>query len=147
MLFDRGDMRVFVYRAAIDMRAGFERLHEFCVQHMSAKMNEGHVYIFFGKNKCRLKILIYDGTGLVLVAKKIERKNFMSHAELLGRSEISMDELKLIFHGGVIRQPVFGADADKFDQKTISESSMIENFITTQRERLALPAGVMNAQV
>ena len=145
MLLERKGIKIYVYREAIDMRAGFERLHEYCVQHMQAAMNEGHAYVFFGKNRSRLKLLVYDGTGLVLVAKRIERKNFMSHAELLGRSEISMDELRLIFHGGVIRTPVFGADADRLDREAISKTSPLGNFLSTQRERLALPFGVMNA--
>ena len=115
MLFERAGIKIFIYREKIDMRSGFERLHEYCVHHMTAKMNEGHAYVFFGKNRTRMKLLVYDGTGLVLVAKRIERKNFMSHTELVGRSEISMEELRLIFHGGVVRTPVFGADAEQID--------------------------------
>jgi transposase len=142
MLLERQGIKIFVYREAIDMRAGFERLHEYCVGHMQATINEGNAYVFFGKNRSRLKLLVYDGSGLVLVAKRIERKNFMSHAELLGRSEISMEELRLIFHGGVIRRPVFGAEAERLERG--EKPSVLENFLSTQRERLALPTGVMN---
>jgi transposase len=147
MLLEREGIKLFIFKETIDMRAGFERLHLFCVQEMGAKINEGNAYIFFGRNRSRLKVLFYDGSGMVLVSKKIERKNFMSHAELLGRAEISMSELRLIFHGGVIRGPVFGDEADRLDKEIIQESSMIENFLTTQRERLALPRGLMNAQI
>ncbi len=77
MFFDRRGLRVFVYREAIDMRCGFERLHSYCVHQMKALMDQGHVYIFFGKNRRRLKCLVYDGTGLVLIAKRIERGGFM----------------------------------------------------------------------
>lgn len=148
MLLERTGIKIYVYREAIDMRAGFERLHEFCVRHMSATMNEGHAYVFFGKNRSRLKLLVYDGTGLVLIAKRIERKNFMSLSELLGRSEITMDELRLIFHGGVIRKPVFGADADRLDREVVSKTSFsFESFLSTQRERLALPLGNMNSHL
>ncbi|MBA3757120.1 MAG: IS66 family insertion sequence element accessory protein TnpB [Nitrosomonas sp.] len=59
------------------MRCGFERLHSYCVHQMKALMDQGHVYIFFGKNRRRLKCLVYDGTGLVLIAKRIERGGFM----------------------------------------------------------------------
>lgn len=42
MLLERKGIKIYVFREAIDMRAGFERLHEYCVQHMQATMNEGY---------------------------------------------------------------------------------------------------------
>lgn len=125
MIFDRRGLRVFVYREAIDMRCGFEKLHSFCVHQMKALMDQGHVYIFFGKNRRRLKCLVYDGTGLVLIAKRIERGGFMSLSELMGRSEITIAELKLILHGSRIRTPIL-------DRSQIT---------VTQRESVALPTG------
>lgn len=106
MFFETKGLRVFVYREAIDMRCGFERLHSICVHQMKALMNQGHVYVFFGKNRRRLKLLCYDGTGLVLIAKRIERGRFMSLDELLDRSEITQSELRLLMHGSVIKKPV-----------------------------------------
>ena len=90
-------------------------------------MDQGHVYLFFGKNRRRLKLLVYDGSGLVLIAKRMERGSFMSLTELLGRNEISHQELKLILHGSVIRGPIV-------------DRSMAQN-ISTQRESFALPLG------
>ena len=106
MFLDRKGLRVFVYRESIDMRCGFERLSSLCVHQMNAILDQGHVYVFFGKNRKRMKLLVYDGSGLVLIAKRIERGNFMSLAELIGKSEISHDELKLIMHGSVIRRAI-----------------------------------------
>ena len=127
MFLDRRGLRVFVYREEVDMRCGFERLHSYCVHQMMAIMDQGHVYVFFGKNRRRMKLLVYDGTGLVLIAKRIERGRFMSLEELLGRGEITTEELKLILHGSVIKRPV------------IDRSTQIKT--TTQRESFALPLG------
>jgi transposase len=96
---------------------------------MNALMDQGHVYFFFGKNRRRVKLLFYDGSGLVLIAKRIERGQFMSHTELLGRSEISLEELKLIMHGSVIRRP------------QVDRSMSVKN-ISTQREPVAMPVGL-----
>jgi transposase len=126
MFLDRKGLRVFVYRSEIDMRCGFERLHSFCVHQMSAVMDQGHVYMFFGKNRRRLKIIFYDGSGLVLIAKRIERGSFMSLLDLLGRSEVTQEELKLIMHGSVIKRPVV-------------DRSM--SAVMPQRESVALPIG------
>jgi len=133
MILDRKGLRVFVYREAIDMRCGFERLHSYCVHQMNAIMDQGHVYLFFGKNRKRIKILVYDGSGLVLIAKRIERGKFMSHQELMGRSELSQDELKLILHGSVVRRPIV-------------DRSMVVNSPMPQRESFALPAGLVQNQ-
>lgn len=90
-------------------------------------MDQGHVYLFFGKNRKRIKILVYDGTGLVLVAKRMECGNFMSQSELLGRAEIRQQELQLILHRSVIRRPVV--------DRSMSASM-------TQREPVVLPMGL-----
>ena len=133
MFLERKGLRIFVYREAIDMRCGFEKLHSYCVHQMKALMDQGHVYLFFGKNRRRLKLLVYDGSGLVLIAKRMERGGFMSHSELLGRAELSHEELKLILHGSVIRRPIV-------------DRSMHTNPVT-QRESLALPLGVEHAHI
>jgi transposase len=132
MFLDRRGLRVFVYREVVDMRCGFEKLHSFCVHKMQAIMDQGHVYLFFGKNRKRIKILVYDGSGLVLIAKRIERGRFMSHAELLGRNEITQEELKLIVHGSTVRRPVL-------DRSSIGGQEVV----LTQRESFALPPGFM----
>jgi len=129
MFVDRKGLRVFVYRDEVDMRCGFERLHSLCVHQMNAIMDQGHIYLFFGKNRRRVKILVYDGSGLVLIAKRIERGRFMSLSELLGRHEISQDELKLILHGSVVRKPIV--------DRSLSPQSPV-----TQRESVELPKGL-----
>lgn len=127
MFFERTGLRVFVYKSEIDMRCGFERLHSYCVHQMGAIMDQGHVYLFFGKNRKRIKVLFYDGTGLVLITKRIERGRFMGLVDLMDRCEIKLSELKQIFHGSVIKSPIV-------------DRSMSAHFPTTQRESFALPA-------
>ena len=129
MFLERKGLRVFVYRDRVDMRCGFERLHSLCVHQMNALMDQGHVYFFFGKNRKRVKLLVFDDSGLVLISKRIERGKFMDLSEMLGRSEISLDELKLIIHGSVIKKPVL--------DRSLSANT------PTQREPFALPSGAV----
>jgi transposase len=128
MLFETRGLRVFIYTSAIDMRSGFERLHFFVREHLKQRVDQGHVYLFFGKNRRRLKVLYFDGSGLVLVSKRIERGNFMSITELSETNEISVSDLRLIFHGSVVRRPVL-------------ERSILP---VTRRERVDLPAGKLS---
>lgn len=130
MLYDRKGLRIFVYQELIDMRFGFERLHSFCIHGMKARMDQGHFYLFFGKNRRRLKILWYDGTGLVLATKRMEKGSFMSLENLMGKSEITHKELELILHGSVIKGPI------------LERSGVgINKSVLTQRESVVLPSG------
>ena len=72
---------------------------------MKNNINQGHLYLFLGKNRRRVKALFFDGTGLVLIAKRIERGRFMASSELKDISEITSQELKQIFNGGLIVRP------------------------------------------
>lgn len=105
MFFDIKGLRIFLYQEAIDMRAGFEKLLHFVRDRMKNNISQGHLYLFLGKNRRRIKALIYDGTGLVLVSKRIERGRFMARMELSDVTEITAVEFKQIFNGGLVVRP------------------------------------------
>lgn len=105
MLFETKNLRVFIYKDMIDMRCGFEKLYYFTKEIMKQDINQGHVYLFFSKNRRRLKGLFFDGTGLVQISKRIERGKFMSRLELGEINEITLLEFKQVFNGGLIVRP------------------------------------------
>jgi transposase len=115
MFVDTKGLRVFIYQDSIDMRCGFEKLLYFVREKMRSEINQGHLYLFFGKNRRRLKALFYDGTGLVLIAKRIERGRFMAKCELQDIIEITHQELKQIFNGGLLIRP-------KVDRSFVTQS-------------------------
>ena len=106
MILDTKGLRIFIYQQAIDMRCGFDRLSFFAREKMNSSIDAGHVYLFLGKNRKRIKALYFDGSGLVLVHKRMEKNSFMHVDNLEDVKEISLAELKLIFHGSVLRKPV-----------------------------------------
>ena len=77
---------------------------------MKHKIVEGDLYLFLGKNRKRLKAICYDGTGLLLLSKRMERGRFMPITELED-FEIDRDELNLLLSGGTIRRKYFGEKA------------------------------------
>lgn len=105
MFIETKGLRIFIYQEPIDMRCGFERLCYLVRERMKNNINQGHLYLFLGKNRRRVKALFFDGTGLVLIAKRIERGRFMANSELKDISEITSQELKQIFNGGLIVRP------------------------------------------
>ena len=102
MFIETKGLRVFIYQELIDMRCGFEKLLYFIREKMRGEINQGHLYLFFGKNRRRMKVIFFDGTGLVLMSKRIERGRFMARSEIADITEITQQELKQIFAGGSI---------------------------------------------
>jgi len=102
MFIDTKGLRIFVYQGVVDMRSGFEKLLYFVRDGMRGNINQGHLYLFFGKNRRRIKAIFFDGTGLVLLSKRIESGRFMARSELGDVTEITALELKQIFNGGLV---------------------------------------------
>lgn len=92
------------------MRAGFDRLAMLVREKMRAKLVDGDLFIFLGKNRRRLKSLCYDGTGLILIAKRLEQGKFMRLEELEAR-ELTVEELDWLLRGSVVKRVKFGEDA------------------------------------
>jgi transposase len=59
-----------------DMRKGLDGLATLIQEHLKKDPFSGHLFIFRGKNASLLKILFWDGTGLCLFTKRIDRGNF-----------------------------------------------------------------------
>lgn len=108
MIINHRGIRVFVYGEEIDMRCGFERLSYYIRERMRGNIPAGHVYLFLGKNRRRVKAIVFDGTGLVLIHKRLEVGRFMRVADLGEIREITASELALILDGASIKLPVVG---------------------------------------
>jgi transposase len=99
----RPEARVFVYSQAIDMRSGFGKLQSLVAEAMKANLFEGNLFVFLGRNPRRAKLLLFDGTGLVLITKRLDRGAFMPIADLCETGEISQDELGRLLDGANLR--------------------------------------------
>ena len=94
--------QIFVYSQPIDMRWGFERLLHLVQDDMQHDINLGHLFLFLGRNRKRLKALAFDGSGLVLITKRMEKKSFM-HINDLSKATLTRQELQLLIHGSILR--------------------------------------------
>lgn len=100
-------LRVFVYSEQIDLRSGFERLTSLVQEKMGALIVDGDLFVFFGRSRTKVKLICYDGTGVVLINKRLERGKFMNLMDL-EEKEITTEELDTLLRGGIVRRPVFG---------------------------------------
>jgi transposase len=69
--------KVFLACQPIDLRAGFDGLAAKVQQIIGADPFSGHVFIFRSKRGHYLKGLYWDGSGMCLFAKRLERHKFV----------------------------------------------------------------------
>lgn len=67
---------VFLAVQPIDLRWGFDRLASLVAGHMERDARSGALYVFFGKRREAVKVLFFDGTGLCLFYKRLDRGVF-----------------------------------------------------------------------
>lgn len=122
MFLNHRRLRVFLYRQAIDMRSGFEKLSYWIREEMHGDLCDGHLYLFLGKNRRRAKVLLFDGTGLVLIHKRLETGRFMRVEEMREAKEMTTAELSLLLDGSRIKLPmaasIFERKSENISQNT-----------------------------
>ena len=101
------DARIFVYKPVCDLRWGFERLSRIVREEMNQTLINGDLFLFFGRSKKKLRGLCFDGTGVVLISKMLDRGTFMRIENLEGE-EVNFEELLLIFHGSIVQRRKWG---------------------------------------
>lgn len=99
--------KIYIYQEEIDFRFGFEKLTFLVREKLQMKIVDGDMFVFLGRNRQLAKCLCYDGTGLVLIKKRIESGKFMP-LNLIKESEITVEELDTLFSGGKLYRKKFG---------------------------------------
>jgi transposase len=68
--------RIYLAAGATDMRKGFEGLYGLVRDRLACDPLSGHVFLFSNAQRNRLKLLFYDGSGLWVCAKRLDRGRF-----------------------------------------------------------------------
>lgn len=89
-------VEVFVGLDPIDLRWGFDRLAGVVTEQLGQAPRGGALFVFRGKRGSALKVLFYDGTGLCLFYKRLDRGTFRWPEALApGSSSVAIDERTL----------------------------------------------------
>lgn len=76
MLSFCGSIKVFVALDPCDMRKSFNGLYGLVTEHLKEDPKGGALFVFSNKQHNRLKILFFDGTGIWICSKRLERGRF-----------------------------------------------------------------------
>lgn len=101
MIGSTRQVAVYAYGRPVDMRKSFDTLAVLVKRDLGREVLSGDVFVFVGKTRRRAKVLYWDGTGLCLFAKRLEKGRFA--APWLRRTDgplrWTMSELSLFLEG------------------------------------------------
>ena len=67
---------IYVALEPVDMRMGYERLGGLVRERMQAEPRSKALFVFVGKRGHTMKVLTWDGTGAIIVHKKLDAGKF-----------------------------------------------------------------------
>ena len=76
MLNLTGKTRIFLRAGATDLRLGFAGLQALVEAQLKQDVLSGQVFVFCNRPRTRIKALTWDGSGLWLCTKRLERGTF-----------------------------------------------------------------------
>lgn len=93
--------RIFLAAGATDMRRGFEGLYGLVRDRLACDPLSGHLFLFCNAQRNRLKVMFWDGSGLWVCAKRLEKGRFHwpSAGPGEGKVTLSHEELALLLGG------------------------------------------------
>lgn len=99
---DRGvGVRIYLCTSPTDMRKGFDTLAAVVKEFLGQDPLSGHLFLFVGRAKDRLKILYWDADGFALWYKRLEEGTFRlprTGSDVSG-VELKASELAMLLEG------------------------------------------------
>lgn len=114
--------RIFVARAATDMRKSFNTLSALVEHQLGHDPFAGDVFVFIGRAKNRMKVLVWDASGFWLCARRLEEGTFAVPKPLLDAGskdavQVSPGEMALILEGISVHRATYHRHYHRPDQR------------------------------
>jgi transposase len=92
-------VRVFIATQPVDFRKGIDGLAALVQEHLRLDPYSGTVFVFRAKRADRIKMLIWDGSGLVMVYKRLDDGRFRWPKIEDGVMRLSAAQLSALIEG------------------------------------------------
>lgn len=100
-----GGARIWLACGITDMRKGFDGLAGIVQTQLAEDPFSGQLFVFRGRRGDRVKLLWWDGDGLCLFAKRLERGRFVWPNASSGSVHLSQAQLSMLLEGIDWRRP------------------------------------------
>jgi transposase len=101
----RTGTHIWIAAGVTDMRRGFQGLSAQVHTVLNRQPYSGHVFVFRGRRGDIIKLLWFDGDGLWLFAKRLERGRFIWPQASEGTVSLTRAQLSMLLEGIDWRQP------------------------------------------
>ena len=92
--------KIYIAIEPVDMRKGFDGLYGLVRDRLGHDALSGHLFLFGNRTHTRLKVLVWDGSGLWVCAKRLEKGRFRWPARTEGNClAMRPEELALLLNG------------------------------------------------
>lgn len=98
--------RVWLAAGVTDMRKGMDGLAALVQTALTENPFSGHIFVFRGRRGDLVKLLWFDGDGMCLYAKRLERGRFVWPQATSGSVALSAAQLAMLLEGIDWRRPV-----------------------------------------
>lgn len=91
--------RIFLALTPVDGRKHFNGLYSLVKETLQQDPTSGYLFVFTNRHRNRLKILFWDGSGLCLFCKRLERGTYAWPSGQGASRSLRPEELQLLVHG------------------------------------------------
>lgn len=88
----------------VDMRSSFDRLYVYANSLLGEDPLSGYIFLFVNRSRTTCKALLWDGTGLILICKRLEEGQFAKFNEMHNKITMTESEFSLYIEGGDLRK-------------------------------------------
>ena len=93
------DITVMVCTQPIDMRKSINGLVVHVVEVLKQNPQSKHMFLFFGKSKDKVKAILWDNNGFILLYKRLEKEKFIYPQHIHNLIEINNDLFQALLRG------------------------------------------------
>ena len=68
--------KIYLGAGPVDMRKGFDGLYGLVRDQLGQEPLSGHLFLFTNRDRTQIKALVWDGSGLWVCAKRLEKGRF-----------------------------------------------------------------------
>ena len=114
--------KIFVCKEATDMRSSYDSLFERAKTVLEKDPYSGHLFLYVNARRTSCKCLYYDGTGFVIISKRLDRGTF-SQVNPLFKDEVVLTEAEfgLFFEGADLQKRFIESPFEKKRVSTIKQ--------------------------
>ena len=91
--------KIYIVAGATDMRRSFNGLAAIVMGELEMDLLTGHLFVFSNRRRNRLKVMYFDGSGLWVCAKRLEKGTFKWPEPGTDVIELTSEELMLLLGG------------------------------------------------